>query len=229
MTVLDIQRRLLALGHDPGPLDGAWGRRSRAALVAFQKSAGLDPDGVAGPRTLAALNDKPTPALADLTADPPWLAEARRFMGLKEIAGPASNPQIVEWGRRAAEWYVDDDIPWCGVFVHAMLASALPDEPLPANPCYARGWAAFGRALPEPAPGAVLVFARGPKAGHVGFYVGEDSGRFRVLGGNQSNAVGEAWVAKSRLLATRWPNSVARPVHGRVAVTAAGATSADEA
>ncbi len=228
MNVLDIQRRLLALGHNPGPLDGVWGRRTRLAVVAFQKSVGLDPDGVVGPLTTAALLDRPgAKAAGAVSVAPPWLSEARRFMGLKEIAGPASNPQILEWGRRAAEWYVNDDVPWCGVFVHAMIAAALPEETLIANPCYARGWARFGVALAAPAAGAILVFERGPNAGHVGFCVGEDSGRYRVLGGNQSNSVSEAWVAKTRLLAIRWPKTAPRPSAG--AVSAAGSLSTNEA
>ncbi|WP_261403953.1 hypothetical protein [Chenggangzhangella methanolivorans] len=108
-------------------------------------------------------------------------------------------------------------------------AAALPDEPLPANPLWARGWARFGVTLSKPAPGAVLVFERGPTAGHVGFYVGEDAGRFRVLGGNQSNAVTEAWILKNRLIAIRWPATVPAPRPRRVRVAAGGATSLDEA
>lgn len=228
MNVADIQRRLLALGHAPGPVDGVYGRRTAKAVQAFQKSAGLEADGIVGARTAAALQDKPAADIVQ-APEPPWLSEGRRFSGLKEIAGPASNPQILEWGRRAAEWYVDDDIPWCGVFVHAMLAASLPDEVLIANPCWARGWAAFGVALGEPAPGAVLVFSRGPSAGHVGFYVGEDATRLRVLGGNQSNAVSETWIAKSRLVATRWPKTAGRPSAGPRRVAASGGLSLNEA
>ncbi|QZO02251.1 TIGR02594 family protein [Chenggangzhangella methanolivorans] len=132
-------------------------------------------------------------------------------------------------GGGRADWYRDDDVPWCGAFVFGQFAAALPDEPLPANPLWARGWARFGVTLSKPAPGAVLVFERGPTAGHVGFYVGEDAGRFRVLGGNQSNAVTEAWILKNRLIAIRWPATVPAPRPRRVRVAAGGATSLDEA
>lgn len=40
------QAALKALGYDPGPIDGAWGRRSRAALIRFQQSAGLVVNGL---------------------------------------------------------------------------------------------------------------------------------------------------------------------------------------
>lgn len=225
MTALDLQRRLAALGFDPGPLDGVQGRRTAAALKAFQAKAGLVPDGIAGPLTRAALGL----AAAPQDLDPPWLAEARRWMGLGEIAGPGSNPKILEWGRAASELYRDDDTPWCGAFVFAQFAAALADEPLPVNPLWARGWARFGVALAKPAPGAVLVFERGPTGGHMGFYVGEDASRFRVIGGNQSNAVTETWIAKRRLIAIRWPATVAAASPRRVRISAAGATSANEA
>lgn len=44
--------------------------------------------------------------------------------------------------------------------------------------------------------------------GHVGFYAGEDKTAYRILGGNQSNSVSLAWIAKDRLLASRWPATV---------------------
>lgn len=51
--------------------------------------------------------------------------------------------------------------------------------------------------------------------GHVGFYAGEDAGAFCVLGGNQSDQVSLAWIAKNRLVGARWPASVPPPVDAR--------------
>lgn len=53
--VLALQRRLLAAGFSPGPLDGIFGRRTRAAVLKFQRSQGIEPVGRAGPKTNAAL------------------------------------------------------------------------------------------------------------------------------------------------------------------------------
>ena len=58
-----------------------------------------------------------------------------------------------------------------------------------------------------PISGAVLVFERG-SGGHVGFAIGQDATQFYVLGGNQSDAVTIARIAKSRLLGARWPATV---------------------
>lgn len=50
-----LQTRLTARGFNPGQIDGDFGGGTEAAVIAFQKSEGLLPDGIAGPRTQAAL------------------------------------------------------------------------------------------------------------------------------------------------------------------------------
>lgn len=45
-AVEDIQKRLKALGYDPGTIDGIFGSKTRAAVVAFQKANGCVPDGI---------------------------------------------------------------------------------------------------------------------------------------------------------------------------------------
>ena len=54
-SVVKLQESLAGLGYDPGPQDGDFGPRTQAALVRFQTSAGLDPDGVCGPLTWGAI------------------------------------------------------------------------------------------------------------------------------------------------------------------------------
>jgi outer membrane protein OmpA-like peptidoglycan-associated protein len=49
------QELLGHLGHDPGPVDGQMGPKTRAALESFQSKAGLTVDGDAGPKTREAL------------------------------------------------------------------------------------------------------------------------------------------------------------------------------
>src|SRR5215475_10087231 len=53
--VAKLQAQLQDLGFNPGPIDGRFGSATEAAVLAFQKSAGLLADGIAGPRTQGAL------------------------------------------------------------------------------------------------------------------------------------------------------------------------------
>ncbi|MGH6623153.1 MAG: peptidoglycan-binding protein, partial [Burkholderiaceae bacterium] len=60
-----LQQRLAERGFSPGAADGHFGHGTEAAVRAFQLSSGLLADGVAGPRTLAALglaNDAQLPS-----------------------------------------------------------------------------------------------------------------------------------------------------------------------
>ncbi len=50
-----LQARLQELGFPPGRIDGDFGPGTEAAVMAFQRSEGLPPDGVVGPRTAVAL------------------------------------------------------------------------------------------------------------------------------------------------------------------------------
>lgn len=53
--VLALQQRLTVLGYWLGTPDGSYGNLTRQAVMAAQKATGLTRDGVAGPRTRAAL------------------------------------------------------------------------------------------------------------------------------------------------------------------------------
>jgi len=50
-----LQNRLRALGFDPGASDGDFGPATQSAVMTFQTSHGLLPDGIVGPLTAAAL------------------------------------------------------------------------------------------------------------------------------------------------------------------------------
>lgn len=56
-SVAELQRRLEALGYNPGPVDGQYGAQTLQAMRAYQQANGLAPDGVAGPETLQHLGD----------------------------------------------------------------------------------------------------------------------------------------------------------------------------
>jgi peptidoglycan hydrolase-like protein with peptidoglycan-binding domain len=56
-----LQRRLRALGHQPGPVDGIYGPRTEAAVERLQRDSGLAVDGIVGPQTRRLLNAEAPP------------------------------------------------------------------------------------------------------------------------------------------------------------------------
>jgi len=63
-AVKNLQQKLKDLGFDPKGVDGQFGPGTVAAVIAFQKSKGLQADGIAGPATLAALQSDGAEAAA---------------------------------------------------------------------------------------------------------------------------------------------------------------------
>ena len=54
-AVVQLQTLLLAAGFSPGAIDGIFGPKTEAAVLAFQRSRNLVQDGIVGPQTWAAL------------------------------------------------------------------------------------------------------------------------------------------------------------------------------
>ena len=142
---------------------------------------------------------------------PLWHGVAKAQIGVKELPGPKSSPTILTWagkvGRKLGIAYTDDAVPWCGLFVAYCMTAA--GQTPPDISVRAKAWATWGLPV-EPTLGAVLVFER-PGGGHVGFYAGETAAAYRVLGGNQGDAVNYAWIAKHRCIAVRWPPNANLP------------------
>jgi uncharacterized protein (TIGR02594 family) len=232
MTVFEIQQALAVRGFDPGAIDGVWGRRTSSAVRAFQTRHRLQADGIVGPQTRKALFGN-VPADSNPLDDVAlvWFQEAWRLLGVTERPGAGSNPDILQWATDLGIPYHDDDVAWCGLFVAHCIGSTLTQEPLPTNPLGARAWERFGAPCGNQA-GAITVFWRESKTcwkGHVGLYAGEDDVAIHVLGGNQSNKVSVARVAKSRLLGCRWPATAPMGTGGPVRVKADGSLSRNEA
>lgn len=221
-NVLKVQTRLKQLGYDPGPLDGIRGTKTINAIRQFQRNHGLTVDGLVGSITFAALfPDESTPVApskgSQLDAFP-WIDEAYRVKGLHEVR---DNKRLWDWLKKGGSTLGDPaKNSWCGAFTKACISQTLPNEPFPENPYLAANWRKFGIAC-TPQYGALLVFWRGSPTswqGHIGFYIGETATHYRVLGGNQSDAVTDnALIAKNRLRpnGVRWPSTAMEPP-GRV-------------
>ena len=147
------------------------------------------------PERYAFLQDEPGPRL---------LIEFLKVYGVTENTGPGSNPTILGWAKKIGleKIYRNDATAWCGLAMAYVAGQAGWDNAPLGNALWARNWTAWGQEVKVPMLADVLVFERG-SAGHVGIYVGEDSGNFHVLGGNQSDRVSIAPKPKSRLLAAR--------------------------
>ena len=150
-----------------------------------------------------------------MVKDPPWLAYARRQIGVREIAGPRHEPRVLAMWRRIGRWagiaVQTDEVPWCGAFVADCLLTGAGIKPV-AISARARAWATWGGpislAATRPPLGAIAVFGR-EGGGHVGFVVAaHHEGSLDILGGNQGNAVNIRRFPRSRLIALRWPAGV---------------------
>lgn len=166
-------------------------------------------------------------------AAPKMLVEALKHYGTLEKVGKGSNANITAWAKEVgvSGWYTDDDIPWCGLFVGVVAKRA--GYPFSSGKLLAaKEWANWGDPVAKGREMLwdVLVFTR-TGGGHVGFYVGENDKAFLVYGGNQSNAVGFAWIAKDRLFACRRPKyKVGEPDNvRRIALNETGELSKNEA
>ena len=155
--------------------------------------------------------------------EPKWLIEARKYIGTREIPGAKNNPVIISWAVYLGGWfkafYTHDSIAWCGRAMGALMKHA--GFPPPGALLSAAGWASWGSALAKPSLGAIMVFTR-PGGAHVALYVGERKDAYRVIGGNQGDAVSEMWIKKDRLTAIRWPKGAPVPVGGPVLLADGG-------
>jgi uncharacterized protein (TIGR02594 family) len=161
-------------------------------------------------------------SLSGVEIDPPPLpkarpdrmilvAEARRYMG--------TNP-------------TDRSRLWCAAFMNLILHKIGYDG---THSDAARSFVDYGRRIPGPKIGAIVVFSRGPNGGHVGVVAGVDRhGNPIVISGNHGHRVGKGVYPRSRVLAyvlptrrvARHAQSARRPQHLSAATTQLTARSA---
>lgn len=150
--------------------------------------------------------------VSNKSTDPPWLARARTYIGLREIKGPQHEPKVVELFKLSGfSGIKDDETAWCAAFVGGVLAlSGIPDS----DSLAARSYEKWGTALKEPVLGCVGVKRRAGGAawqGHVGFVVAANATHVWLCGGNQSDKVSIARFQRAEFTAFRWPTGHAIP------------------
>jgi len=136
----------------------------------------------------------------------PWLDEARKYIGLEEIAGSQHNPEILQmWKDIKRGGIQDTETPWCAAFTGAMLERVGVRSSRFESALSYLNW---GITLERPTPGCIVVFSR-VGGGHVGFVTGKTAnGNLLVLGGNQSDAVNIRVFGLDRVSGYRWPAGV---------------------
>lgn len=144
---------------------------------------------------------------------------ARKFLGIKEVPGAASNPQILAFLKLDQSWPGGDEVPWCsGLVNYCCWLCDGPQHPVARSKSLAaRSWLKVGQpvSLMNAAPGFdVVVLQRGggvqpgPEVtegapGHVGFFLGAEDDQIFLLGGNQKNSVSEQAFPLRQLLGIR--------------------------
>jgi uncharacterized protein (TIGR02594 family) len=152
-----------------------------------------------------------------------WVEEAYKHKGVREIPGAPTEPRIAGWLRSLRAWWTDDETPWCGVFVAAVMQAC--GIKLPRHWYRAKGWLDWGERMATPCVGAVVVFER-QGGGHVAICVGQDqNGRLMCIGGNQGNAVSVAPFERSRVVGYRWPPGMPPPALALLPMIASTAAS----
>ena len=174
------------------------------SMIAFDGGTATqepEPDGQV--TIVATFPDKPNASIAKADVAAPeagWMKIARAELGVAEDPS-GSNPRIEAYHASTAGGAADDAVPWCSSFVNFCVDAA---GVAGTGSKAARSWLTWGVDAGDFVDGCVVVLKRGnaPK-GHVGFFDGFESGRIKLLGGNQGNRVSVASFDVDRVLARR--------------------------
>lgn len=150
---------------------------------------------------------------------PKMITEGIALLGVKEISGAHSNPEILKFAKEIGVdgIYKNDDTSWCAVAHNAVAKRAgkaidgyADKYDLLRALAFQKQGVAFNTEDWDVVPvgeamlGDTLVFKR-PEGGHIGIYVGESATHYYVMGGNQNNMYSITRIQKGRLVAVRRP------------------------
>jgi len=130
--------------------------------------------------------------------------EMMKVYGLKEIAGPGHNAEIVKFFKEIGfDWVKDDETAWCSAALNYFCKKLGFER---SGKLDARSWLKVGTKVDKPKFGDVVVYWRDDPAswkGHVGLYISEGDGLIYTLGGNQGNMLQISIYRKDRVLGYR--------------------------
>ncbi|MEG4006049.1 GH25 family lysozyme [Microcoleus sp. Pol11C1] len=121
--VADIQRELRIKGFYPGAMDGKFGATTTAALISFQKSQGLNPDGIASLQTWAALMRKSPKVVVPPPAPTPTpISDVRLTQVFSSYKASASQDTALIWLQSQVSTSI------LGEFAQKWRATTLPQD-----------------------------------------------------------------------------------------------------
>lgn len=137
--------------------------------------------------------------------DYPWIREAKKYIGEKEISGSNDNPIIVNFYYMVMGKKEHDEVAWCAAFVNAILKAS-------GQKYLKTLWAADMEEYGTPCelkPGCVATkyssAANSKRHTFFVYSVDKKKGNLIALGGNQNNSVCFETILISDLRSTRWP------------------------
>ena len=212
-AVGDAQQKLVELGYaiDHAELgDELFGPSTDAAVRAFQASQGLAVDGIAGPKTLAALNKPDSPYVApEWRCEPSQVRAAVRRVIESAVGdiGVKEEPDGSNDGPLLAKFQTHGE-PWCALacsYWYSMAEAGSPWGRMSATwdiYDWAKDYGAIVGVDEPVLPGDIAVILRANRRGHtmlVVYDLGAD--RLCTIAGNEGNAVRGGIRSRSALSA----------------------------
>lgn len=164
-----LQTELQALNYDVGPIDGIYGSKTKAAVLAFQRANNLAVDGIAGPQTQEALMKASSLKASTLNANTSNQANASTQETTNQLISTAKSFLGVpyKWGGTTPAGFD------CSGYTQYVFASQNITLPRVSIDQYRAGTpVAFNDLI----PGDLVFFTlvSGKQVSHVGIYLGDN-------------------------------------------------------
>lgn len=133
----------------------------------------------------------PASAPASFAAPPPWMQIAIMEVGVREWAGAADNPRILEYLQSCGIGgsLLHDETAWCAAFVNWCVKQSGYQ---PRGSAKVSDWWGWGRPV-QPTYGAICILQSlvvdQASSGHIGFLHAIDGNNVWLLSGNSQNQV----------------------------------------